>query len=225
VDRPQVDPADEHHLHRVLRLRPGEVVSVADGAGTWRLCTLEAGGGLQPAGPAVREPAPATLTVGFAPPKGDRPEWAVARLTELGVTRIVPLVAARSVVRWDDDRWAKHRLKWATVVRQAAMQSRQVHLPLLEAPTAVGDLLGSPGSGLALAVPGGDAPDGNESGLLVGPEGGWSPEEERMADRTLGLGPAVLRTETAAVVGATLCAALRFGLVVPSVPRRIDHSG
>lgn len=225
VDHPEVDPGDEHHLRRALRLRPGEVVSVADGAGRWRLCTLQADGGLAPTTDPVTESAPPALTVGFAPPKGERPEWAVARLTELGVGRVIPLVAARSVVRWDDERWSRQHGRWSTVVRQAAMQSRQVYLPVIDPPTAVGDLLRLEGSGgLALAVPGGPPPDGTESGLLVGPEGGWSPEEEALARRTIGLGPGILRTETAAVVGAALCSALRLGVLRPADPRSVDHT-
>lgn len=224
VDHPEVDPADEHHLRRVLRLRAGEVVSVADGAGRWRLCALEADGGLTPTSPPVTEPELPALTVGFAPPKGERPEWAVARLTELGVGRIIPLVAARSVVRWDSARWERQRSRWSTVVRQAAMQSRQVRLPVLDPPAPVADILGGEmGAGLALAVPGAAPPNGTESGLLIGPEGGWSPEEEALAARTVGLGPGVLRTETAAVVGAALCSAIRHGLLRPRAVENYDH--
>lgn len=224
VEGPEVDPDDEHHLRRVLRLRPGEVVSVADGTGRWRLCALEAGGALAPVTEPVTEPEAPALTVGFAPPKGERPEWAVARLTELGVGRIIPLVAARSVVRWDADRWERQRSKWSAVARQAAMQSRQVRLPLLEPPAPVAQALQADwGAGLALAVPGGSPPDGTESGLLVGPEGGWSPEEEALAGRTVGLGPGVLRTETAAVVGAALCSAIRHGILRPAALPNNDH--
>ena len=112
VDDP-ADPAvgadDRHHLARVLRLRAGEPVVATDGRGHWSLCRYrgdevgrELGAILEPDGPVTFEPAPSPgLTVAFAPAKGDRPEWVVQKLTELGIDRIVPLAAARSVVRWD----------------------------------------------------------------------------------------------------------------------------
>ena len=99
---------------------PGEPVVAADGAGRWVPCrvapTAPAGGprGADPARPAGarrpgrdRAPAGPEVTVAFAPTKGDRPEWVVQKLTELGVDRIVPLRTARSVVRWEGDRAAR----------------------------------------------------------------------------------------------------------------------
>ncbi len=211
-------PADEdrHHLERVLRLRSGEAVSVADGRGGWRRCAYRAGG-LEPVGEVVFPPEPTVVvTVGFALTKGDRPEWAVQKLTELGVDRIVPMVTARSVVRWEAGRAERHLGRLRAVARQAAMQSRRLRLPDIDAVRSPSDLLApgcSPGDGVALAVPGGDGPSLAQPTVLVGPEGGWSPEEEAASPHRLGLAPGVLRTETAAVVaGAYLCA-LRAGIL------------
>src|ERR1700722_10681174 len=101
IESPQLAGEDRHHLEAVLRLRAGEVVSTTDGRGAWRLCRYELGGALVLDTAAMRRPRPLpSITVGFAPIKGDRPEWAVQKLAELGVDRIVILRADRSVVRW-----------------------------------------------------------------------------------------------------------------------------
>ena len=107
IDVPVLDERADHHVHRVLRVRDGEVVSVTDGAGRWRLCR-SVGGAIVPETEIEVEPLGDPVTVGFAVPKQDRPEWIVQKLTELGVGRIVVLQADRSVVRWDGQRADKH---------------------------------------------------------------------------------------------------------------------
>ena len=207
---------DRHHLERVLRLRPGQTVTASDGAGGWRRCEWAAAGGLAPAGEIERDerPAPA-LTVGFAVPKGDRPEWAVQKLTEVGVDRVVPLVTARSVVRWDEDKAAKHGERLRKVAREAAMQSRRTWLPVVEDVTTFDRAAGTLGDGVALAHPGGGPPELSRPIVLVGPEGGWT-DEERAGRVLVGLGATMLRTETAAVTACILLAALRAGIVSPT---------
>jgi 16S rRNA (uracil1498-N3)-methyltransferase len=106
LDVPELDAEDAHHLARSLRLRDGELVTVTDGRGKWRPCRFRrAGTRLDAEAPigAVAAPDP-LLTIGFAPVKGERAEWTVQKLTELGVDRIVPLHGARSVVRWEGAR-------------------------------------------------------------------------------------------------------------------------
>jgi 16S rRNA (uracil1498-N3)-methyltransferase len=149
----------------------------------------------------------------MAPVKGDRTEWAVQKLTELGVDCILMLTAERSVVRWDRQRASRHLQKLRVVARQAAMQSRQVWLPEVTGMERVETLAAEPG--VALAVPGGGPPTLDHATVLVGPEGGWTAAEERSAQATVGLGPAVLRTESAAVAAGVLLTALRGGLVRP----------
>jgi 16S rRNA (uracil1498-N3)-methyltransferase len=220
LDAPVVvlDEEDAHHLGSVLRLRPGEPVSVTDGRGGWRLCEY-AGPGVpgrvQPVGDIVRPARPTPLvTVAFAPVKGDRPEWAVQKLTELGVDRVVLLRTDRSVVRWDDRRAAGHLERLRRVARQALMQSRGLWLPEVSGVSDVAVVAGWPGA--ALAAPGGPGPDLAHPVVLVGPEGGWSPEEEAGLDvPRVGLAPGVLRTESAAVAAGALLVALRAGLVGP----------
>ncbi|MDP9387691.1 MAG: 16S rRNA (uracil(1498)-N(3))-methyltransferase, partial [Actinomycetota bacterium] len=127
---PVLDDDDRHHLERVLRLRAGEAVTVSDGAGRWRACMWAPGGRLEPTGPVVADPPPMPpVTVAFALTKGDRPEWVVQKLTEVGVDVIVAFRGDRSVVRWDAERAAAQVSRWRRVAREAAMQSRRRWLP------------------------------------------------------------------------------------------------
>lgn len=217
LDRPVLDDADRHHLGRVLRLRPGDPLTVADGVGRWRPCRF--GPELEPVGPVVSVPPPEPeLTVAFAPTKGDRPEWAVQKLTELGVDHVVVLACERSVVRWDGDRAVRHLERLGAVAREAAMQCRRSRLPTLTGPVPVAELLGA--EGVARADGGGDPPTLDRPVVLVGPEGGWSEAERAVPVATVGLGPHVLRTETAAVAAGAVLAALRAGVVSVTDARR-----
>lgn len=200
VDNPELDGGAAHHLHRVLRLRAGEPVTVTDGAGRWRCCTFT-GAALDPAGDVrTTKPSERRPTVAVAPPKGERLEWLVAKCTEVGVDRIVLLDAERSVVRWDGERGAKQVARLTRVATEAAMQSRRVWLPRIEGPTAAADVL----SAAAVADPNGRPMTPQDTTIAVGPEGGWSPAELEVARDVVSLGPNVLRVETAAVVAATL---------------------
>lgn len=222
---PALDRDDAHHLGRVLRLRPGAEVCATDGQGGWRSTTFAGGERLEPAGEVRHEPRPELLlTVAFAPVKGDRPELVVQKLTEVGVDRIVPLVTSRSVVRWDGDRAAKQMERLRRVAQEACGQSRRLWLPEIglgdaaphDAPvTPAALLVGVGAAGTAVAEPGGGALAPGVRTVLVGPEGGWSPEElaetsARGAGRCT-LGPHVLRAETAAIVAGALLVTLRAG--------------
>jgi 16S rRNA (uracil1498-N3)-methyltransferase len=210
LDSPELGGPELHHLRRVLRIRPGELVCAADGRGAYRMCRLGDGSSerLQPEGEVCHVPAPSQpLRVGFAPLKGDRTEWVVQKLTELGVDVIELLVAQRSVVRWDEERAGRQHERLGAVARSAAEQCRRLWLPELRIVGGVAPL--PPG---ALADAGGRAIRSDDTTLLIGPEGGWTDAER--ADRDLvGLGPQVLRADTAAVVGAALMAGLRAGVV------------
>ena len=215
---PVLDEADRHHLARVLRLRPGEAVTVSDGRGAWCAGHYRGAGRVEADGPLRHDPALAPgVTVGFALIKGDRPEWVVQKLTEVGVDRIVPFVAQRSVVRWEDAKAARQLDRLRAVARGAAMQSRRVWLPIVDEVTTTAALvaeLAAAGTG-ALAHPGGSAPGLDRPAVLIGPEGGWSHDELDAGLGTVALGPTVLRAETAAVAAGVLLCALRVGLVDP----------
>jgi 16S rRNA (uracil1498-N3)-methyltransferase len=213
LESPRLNRDDHHHLGRVRRISEGDTVAIGDGAGHWRVAGF--GEAPDPRGPIIGRPRRSPhLTIGFTPVKGERPEWVVQKLTELGIDRIMPMSTDRSVVRWDADRAVKNVAKWRLVVREAAMQSRQLWLPRIdevrpladvrsELPAALlADPAGSPLGDLLLGSGAGEdaAP---VAAILIGPEGGWSPEE--VADRpACSLPGGVLRAETAALVAATL---------------------
>lgn len=200
VEAPELDADDAHHLLRVLRLRDGETVTVSDGAGAWRECTI-VGGGLQPTGPIVHEPRPAQRTIATAIPKGDRVDWMVQKLTEVGVEAIVFLHCARSVVRWEGDRGERQLAKMRKVAREASMQSRRTWLPALSGPVPAEQVLGAAGS--VVADPAGEAFHGATM-VVIGPEGGFTPEELGRASVVVRLSDQVLRVETAALVAAII---------------------
>ncbi|HEX7166530.1 MAG TPA: RsmE family RNA methyltransferase [Acidimicrobiales bacterium] len=216
LDNPEIDPRDRHHVERVLRLRAGEAISVSDGLGGVRPCVLAREGDLDPTGAVEREARPSPLlTVGFALVKGDRPEWIVQKLTECGIDRIVPFVAARSVVRWDESKAERNLERFRTVAREAAMQSRRTWLPEVCPVLPFAGLAGVLGGGFALADGRGDAPTLDHPAVLVGPEGGWTDAELAFADALVRLGSHVYRAETAAIAAGVTLAQLRQGLVKP----------
>jgi len=213
---PTLAEDDRHHFERVLRLEPGQAVTVSDGAGRWRLCSWRPGGGLEPAGEEAEEPAAhPPITVAFALTKGDRPEWVVQKLTELGVDRIVAFRSARSVVRWDEHKEAAQAARWRRVALQAAMQSRRTRLPELGEVTGFAGVLTVVAGEGTLAAPGGSSPTLARPAVLVGPEGGWSDAELSCGLPSVGLGPTILRAETAAVAAGTLLCGLRSGTIRP----------
>ena len=207
VDTPKLSDDDRHHLERVLRLRPGDPLTVGDGAGRWRGCRL--GPVLEPVGDVAVAAAPAPeVAVGFAVLKGGRSEHVVQKLTELGADRIVPFAASRSVVRWDDARAGRLLERWRRVARESVMQCRRLWLPRID-PLRPFDELNTEGA--ALAVPGGRALEPDEHFVLVGPEGGWTDGELAAVPGHVGLGAHVLRAETAAVAAAAVLGARRSG--------------
>lgn len=211
LDHPVLGDDDRHHLERVLRLRAGDVVTVADGRGGWRRCRLGLGGRLDLDGEVAREPPPDPLvTVAFALTKGERPELAVQKLTELGVDRIVPFAASRSVVVWEGERAVHHLARLRRVAREAAVQSRRSRLPEVSDLASLASLLEEPGA--VVADPSGGPPSLAMPTIVVGPEGGFSTEERGLARGSVRLGSNVLRAETAAMVAGALLVALREGI-------------
>lgn len=204
VSSPRMAEEDRHHLAQVRRLRDGEILSVTDGRGSWRLCAWS-DGMLRSTTDVVREPSRVPLGVAFALCKSDRPETIVQKLTELGVDTIAPFVSARSVVKWDADKAKRNLERWRKVAREAVMQSRQVYLPIIEPVVgSVDDLVRIHDVGLAVAEPGGAAVSVDVTMIAVGPEGGFTEEEIACFGDSVGLPGGVLRAETAAVVAGTL---------------------
>ena len=219
IDAPLLTDDDHHHLARVLRLRAGEQVSVSDGSGSWRMCRF-ADSPVLDVDSAVEhiDRAMPLLTIGFALPKGDRPEWIVQKLTEIGIDHIVLLHTDRSVVRWQVDRAERSLAKLHKVAREASMQSRRVWLPTISGPLSFAAVTGAGvgigagiGIGIGIAEPQGAAVSLTTPTVLIGPEGGWAPHELSAQPTHVGLGKSIMRVETAALVAAAHLSALRDG--------------
>ncbi|WP_035862684.1 16S rRNA (uracil(1498)-N(3))-methyltransferase [Kitasatospora cheerisanensis] len=218
----RLDGPEGRHAVAVKRLEPGEAVTLADGRGRGADGTVAAVHGkdaLDVLVAAVREeaaPAP-RITVVQALPKGDRGELAVETMTEAGIDAVVPWAASRCITQWKGERGAKALAKWRATAREAGKQARrlrfpEVHdlmttrqlLPLLSA-ASFAAVLHEEGS-LPLATA--ELPSSGEIVLVVGPEGGVSPEEiAAFAEAGAGafrLGPSVLRTSTAGVAAGSL---------------------
>jgi len=212
---------EHHHLTIVLRARPGEAVTLFDGAGVEvdaRITRIDSQRAELELGERRAGVVGAAITLLAAVPRGPRMDVLLQKAVEVGASRIVPVIAARSVARPEPAR----RERWATIAREAARQCGRADLPVVEAPAELVSALRSPdlparrlalferddGPGLQSALAGlPPAP----TALLVGPEGGWDPAE-REAARAAGflgvsLGARILRVETAAIVAVALTAA------------------
>lgn len=201
---------EAHHLSKVMRLTAGDVVELFDGAGvvasaavisiTKRDVTL-----------AIHSrnsypPSESSVTLAVAVPKGERFDWLVEKATELGVTRLIPLRTARSVVDPRDSKLDRLR----QVIIEASKQSRRPWMMELTAirdfaewiPTATYAVLADP-SGTPPAAVANKVTARGEIAFIVGPEGGWTDEERTLASSSgaqiVSMGETILRTETAAI--------------------------
>jgi 16S rRNA (uracil1498-N3)-methyltransferase len=231
-----IDGDAHKHVARVLRLRAGDALVLFDGAG------VEVDATLARVGPRDAEltlgarrdvPTAASLvevTLLVAIPRGERMDLLVQKTTELGVTRIIPVVSGRSVAR--PEAGGGRATRWETIAREAARQCGRADVPSLDAPTALADAVAAPHlprprfatweatrgtslrTALAAAFAGDEAPSG--VALLVGPEGGLTAEEIAAAQAqgfaAVTLGRRILRVETAAIVAVTLVQAAAGGL-------------
>jgi 16S rRNA (uracil1498-N3)-methyltransferase len=221
-DPVRVEGDEAHHAVAVRRLRVGEGVVLTDGTGTTVTGTVAATGKRDltvEAVDVVAVPAPdPSLTVVQALPKGDRGELAVEVLTEIGVSRIVPWAASRSVAVWKGERAVKSLTRWRSTAREAAKQSRRAWFPEVTglasttdvvALVAAADLAVVLHEGATRPLSSVDVPATGAVVVVVGPEGGLTDDE--VADFAeagavpVRLGAEVLRTSTA---GLAACAAL-----------------
>ncbi|MER0445533.1 16S rRNA (uracil(1498)-N(3))-methyltransferase [Streptomyces sp. Edi4] len=220
-----LDGAEGRHAVSVKRLRPDEEVTLTDGAGNWAHAVVVAAEGKDRLSVRVTaagsEPEPALrVTVVQALPKGDRGEVAVETMTETGVDAIVPWQAARCITQWKGERGAKSLAKWRGTAREAGKQSRRVRFPevrdalstkqvaALLAGADLAVVLHEDRDAASAALAAVELPAAGEIVLVVGPEGGVSPEElatfAEAGARPHRLGPSVLRTSTAGTVAAAV---------------------
>lgn len=191
-------------------MRDGDPLVVSDGAGSWSAARF--GPEIELDDPPLLEerPEPA-ITIAMSVAKGTRTEWAVQKLTELGVDEMLVMFSSRSVVRWDPGRASRHLERLRSVAESAARQSRRSRLPVIGGPVNVSEVAARPGA--CMAEPSGGPPGLATPLVLIGPEGGWADDELALGLPLVGLAAGVLRTETAAVTAAALLGALRTGYV------------
>lgn len=220
-----------HHLH-VVRLQAGAALTLFDGSGgQYRATLLEVGKKRASASVDAFEPVdtelPYVVTLAQGLPEGSKMDWIVEKAVELGVAAVQPLAAQRSVVRLSGDRLDKRQAHWQGVIESASEQSGRNRLaqllPLaefrrwIETPPATPQprILLSPRGTQSLAG-WAQAQGPRALTLLVGPEGGFSPEEEDAAIAAgalpLSMGPRVLRTETAALAALAMLAGIWGGM-------------
>ena len=200
-EAPALERDDEHHLRTVLRARSGEEVVVTDGRGSWSICEVRDARLVRVTDVHVDPVAPETV-IYMAPLKGDRSEWAVAKATELGVSRIVPLLSQRLVVKFKGESRDKTLARWRRIGAETCGQCRRSHDVVVDDPLSVSDVPVD----VAVAQFDGGADWSGVSAVAIGPEGGWAQEDWTTPRRRLSLGPTVLRAETATVAAATLMA-------------------
>lgn len=219
----ELPEAVAHHLH-VVRLQPGAALTLFNGdGGQYRATLVETGKRRATALIDAHEPieaeAPYPVTLAQGLPEGSKMDWIIEKAVELGVAAIQPLAAARSVVRLSGERLEKRQAHWHGVIVAASEQCGRNRLtqllpmtdvqPWLAASAGTTRILLSPRATESLAGwARANAPQAVT--LLIGPEGGLTPQEEDAAVAagalSLSMGPRVLRTETAGLAALAVLA-------------------
>jgi len=212
--------AQTHYLTRVMRRAVGDAVRLFNGRDGEMLARLgavsrNAAVCLPEALLRAQEPEP-DIWLAFAPLKREATELVVEKATELGVTRLIPVLTARGISQ------RINAERWRAIATEAAEQAERLSLPDIVEPVKLPELLASwPAErGLIAAIERTSArpitaPTG-PAALLIGPEGGFAPDELEFMRRhpfviAASLGPRILRAETAAIVGLALLQARNGG--------------
>lgn len=218
------------HVARVLRLERGHPLILFNGDGREyraeisQIAKRSVSARVLDAGESVARESPLRLTLAQGVARGDKMDFILQKATELGVTRIVPLITARTEVKLDAERTERRLAHWQAVIAGACEQSGRTILPVLEVPMRIATWAATlnADSGLRLALdPRGDVsvrtlPAFGVATLVVGPEGGLSDQDMHLLDQAdfqgLRLGPRVLRTETAGLAALTALQAIHGDL-------------
>lgn len=206
-----IDGDVAHHLLRVLRMREGDRIVLADGRGRTAAATVRSVAKralvVMVDAPVVHEPVHPQITVAFACPRPARADWLIEHGTEVGVARFQPLWTERSRPQ------GVRAERWRKIATAAAGQCARAYLPEVAEPLELAEFLAGdlPECRLLADADGvvlDGAGDAAAAALLVGPEGGFSEREREEALSTgfeaVRFGPHILRTETAAMLGAAV---------------------
>ncbi|MFD1705456.1 16S rRNA (uracil(1498)-N(3))-methyltransferase [Siminovitchia sediminis] len=213
---------DFHHISRVMRMKPGDSLIVVFSSGEAGIAVIEQ---IDNSSAIVQikeweefvKELPVQITIASGLPKGDKWEWIIQKGTELGASQFVPFIAVRSIVKWDKKKSSKKLERWKKIAKEAAEQSHRQKVPEVMPPVSFRQLLdmshlfthkaaayeesAKQGETSGLAEMLSSASHGEHILIVFGPEGGLSEEEiAQLQDhhfRLIGLGPRILRTETA----------------------------
>ena len=221
----ELEPGPSQHLSRVLRMKPGDSIILFDGTGGQYPATISALGKKSVVAitadfdPVERESG-LCLHLGIAMSRGERMDWVVQKATELGVSAITPLRSERTEVRLSGARAEKKLRHWQQIATSACEQCGRNRLPNIQPTQSLAQWVSGVKADTRLVLhhrassAQTDATSPSSIALLVGPEGGLSPDEITAAEqaqfRSLHLGPRVLRTETAPLAAIAILQA-RWG--------------
>ncbi|MEH7378091.1 16S rRNA (uracil(1498)-N(3))-methyltransferase [Neobacillus drentensis] len=217
-----IDEEDRHHIVKVMRMQVGDQIICVDPAGKQAVCALAKITDTSVVADVVQwkdevSELPISITIASGLPKGDKLEWIIQKGTELGAHQFLPFSAARSVVKWDEKKAAKKIDRWQKIAKEAAEQSHRAFLPEVSSAISFKELLSKSkeyeyklvafeeesrnGETSVFASSLNKMSKGDSLLLVFGPEGGLSDAEVQQLknnDFTVcGLGPRILRTETA----------------------------
>lgn len=243
-EQPEITGSDAGHICRVLRLSAGDVVELFDGTGNGYRARIVSASPKRvqfaiEAALALPSESRVRITLAQAMLKDRKMDTLIRQLTELGIDRWMPFYALRSVPQPGSDSMRTRLQRWEKVALEAAKQCRRARLPRiapaidLDAILALSDAYdlkvifweGTP-QALELSPQGSRQPQ--RIMVLVGPEGGFDPDEVRRVQAhgffTAGLGPRILRAETAALAACTLVQ-YRYGDMGPHAPTSSTQQG
>jgi 16S rRNA (uracil1498-N3)-methyltransferase len=213
---------DFHHIVRVMRMKEGDMIYVVFPDHTSAQAKIETITSDDVEASVVKwetalKELPISVTIASGLPKGDKLEWIFQKGTELGASRFIPFNADRSIVKWDEKKARKKLDRWEKIVKEAAEQSHRQQVPIVSSPLSLKDLLkdstlydfklvayeeeakaGEKGNFYHTLH---EIKEGQSILVVFGPEGGLSEKEIKELKEAgfllCGLGPRILRTETA----------------------------
>lgn len=218
-----IDGDDFHHITRVMRMKSGETIVCVTKEGKSAVCVIAEITDEKVVANVVKwedddkTELPVKVSIVSGMPKGDKLEWIIQKGTELGAAEFVPFLASRSIVKWDDKKAEKKLERWRKIAKEAAEQSYRNNIPSVLSPVPIKTLLekakdydvklvayeeeAKQGETTALAKTFRELKSGQSVLIVFGPEGGLSSEEISLFKENgfsvCGLGPRILRTETA----------------------------